>query len=195
MFRPPSIFHAGRKMSELRRHLDTAGHPISREAAQSILAKAWGWTSWSELAGVLEEPGEPSKFDEDLVGPVARRGVMYRHHLRIVARRGTTAVITIMRELGLPVEMAMSLCAIVQFTGRHEPDPEARARARSVRRPRNLNDAADGPESLEVWRTPGQFREDYRLGWEGPSPEWQGFLNDLDAHHDKPPTLPPHRPR
>jgi hypothetical protein len=48
---------------------------------------------------------------------------------------------------------------------------------------------------LEVWRTPEQFREDYRLGCQPPSPEWQGFLNDIVAHRDKRPTLPPHRPR
>jgi hypothetical protein len=91
--------------------------------------------------------------------------------------------------------MADSLCAIVRFTGRHEPDLEAQARARSVRRSWNFNDAQDGLATLEVWRTPDQFREDYRVGIEPPSPEWQGFLNDLDACRKKLPTLPPHRPR
>lgn len=195
MFRPPSIFHAGRKLSELRRHLETAGHPISMEAARSVMAQAWGWMSWAELTAALETPGEPSKFDEDLIGPVARRGVMNRHNLRVYGRRCSTAALAVRRELGLPSEMALSLCAIVRFTGRHEPDPEAQERALSVCRKRNLPAKADGSSYLEVWRTPEQFHEDYRLGCQPPSPEWQGFLNDIVAHRDKPPTLPPHRPR
>jgi hypothetical protein len=195
MFRPPSIFHAGRKASELRRHLATAGRPISRDAAQGILAIVWGWTSWSELSAALDAPGEPSPFDEDLIGPVARRSVLHRRYRRVVARRNVVASITIRRELGLPLELAVSLCAIVRFTGGHEPNPEASERALSVRRINRRPAPSEGPSSMEVWLTADQLREELRLFDQPPPPEWQELLRDLTAARIKRPGLPPHRPR
>lgn len=181
MFRPPSIFHAGRTVSKLRRLFDVAGQPISEDKARKVVSKAWGWLSWSELVAVLDSPGGPSRFDEAPLGSHGTRGVMRIHYGRENALRLNTAAHAVRSELGLPSEMILSLCAVMRFTGRHEPDPEALARRMRVCRPRNRPVLADGVPIDDTWLTAEQFRESYRIGFTPPSPEWLGIARDLDA--------------
>jgi hypothetical protein len=197
MFRPPSIFDAGRKVSELRRLLDEAGQPISTDAARRISARAWGWSSWSELVAVLEAPGTPSIFDEDLTGPEVRRGVMYRYHLIVVTRRSARAHAHVQIALGLSLRMAMALCARVRFCGRHEPDAETQERLWAYFKLKNRSATTDKALAARTWLNPEQFRESVRAASKPLDAGWQVIADDLAAAcRPRPfvPLLPGQRP-
>lgn len=167
MFHPPTLFFASRKANLLRRTLDAAGHPIGLAVARRTVAKAWGWSSWLELASALERPGELSPLDEDLVGPGA--GAMAELNKLVVARRGGCATRALLLETGLPHQICIELSGFLRLTGRH-PDGE--------------------------WMSPQQFRRLY-ADCLAPKPQFVLDLIEglRDGGRSSALSLPPHRPR
>ncbi|KAB7783915.1 hypothetical protein [Methylorubrum populi] len=195
VFRPPSVFYAGRKVSSLLGYLEGVGHPISKEAARRAVALAWGWLSWEELVAEMGREGAPSPLDEDLVGPTARGGATARRDESVVGSRAGRAAWAVQAVTGLPFGMCAGLAGCIKFTGepgrgKAPPEPAAGDGPHRRRFLRRCHDMHQG-----IWITPAEFRGELKRAGEPLPPEFLQFFADLRAAQEKTPSLPPNRPR
>ena len=201
MFRPPTVFYAGRKVSDLRRHLVTAGHPMSLQQAQQIVALAWGYISWSEFLSVMDEPAQPSPYDEDLEVPVAEASVLRREKRKALARRRSRTTWALMQGTGLPMITAQSLCHHLRIMGRfarrdHDDAADAVGAEASTASPRrSANDGLPDEIRGDIWMTPEEFKQELARHIPAEDDPFIGLSRDLQAVRQKPSSMPPHRPR
>lgn len=183
MFTPPDALYAARKVALVKDAFDHAGHPLSREDCRRLVAKAWGYDSWSEALLAVDEADEVGPFDEALAGEDYIEQETHSGAVAVALRRGAT--VDAFREVtGLPSNLADDFACCIPLTD----DPAGSRRTRSFdSRPKGR------------WLSPAEFSELLQAGLEPPPAIWANFARGLAISAGKLPSvvppLPAHRPR